>query len=201
MNDQIEVLDGPTTPAEATSDAIPDKMPVRPTPEDRARGRGIKRPHLPEPGIGLAPGTNRPEPAPRRGTRPDVRRHGGPFGPPDRGRRGLPFLLLQANYRLEPDEAVAIILAADTKDLVEAVLASIFAHDRGDDATRTYTNWARSSLLANGIDPAKIPVADLPHVLRQLVATGRAMPRGEFIASESFARARADLLSGGPERG
>ena len=57
--------------------------------------------------------------------------------------------------------------------------------DLPDDA-RTFTAWARSALLANGLDPAKVPAADLAAVLHQLVGTGRAVAHAEFTTAGEF---------------
>jgi hypothetical protein len=62
---------------------------------------------------------------------------------------------------------------------------------------KTYTLWATSALLANGLDPATIPVAMMPDVLAQLEASGRCVHRSKFIDSAiaaprlALARARA----------
>ncbi len=89
--------------------------------------------------------------------------------------------LLRANYRLSIDEAADLVFGAPDGDaLTAAVLAALFGPPA---PRRTYTNWATSALLANGIDPASIPGDLRPHVLAQLVRTGRAIPVDEFVDS------------------
>ena len=48
---------------------------------------------------------------------------------------------------------------------------------------RTYSTWAASALWANGLDPATIPAKLRPHVLNQLVGTGRALSINRYVES------------------
>jgi hypothetical protein len=107
--------------------------------------------------------------------------------------RACAWYMLEANYKIEPEQAILIIKDADQEDLVDATVAAAFV-DRYSQNEETYTNWVRSALLTNGIDPAKISNADVPHVLRQLVATNRAMPITEFCAADRHVQMKAELL-------
>lgn len=95
------------------------------------------------------------------------------------------FYLASANYELEADEGSSLILGADRKILTDAVMIALFGPD---DPQRTYTNWVASSFMANGIDPASVPVHLRALVLDQLVALKRAVPAGQFIDSVVAAR-------------
>lgn len=57
----------------------------------------------------------------------------------------------------------------------------------------------RSALLANGIDPSKVPPSDLANVLRHLVKTGRGEEAASFISSMDASSQRNRLL--GSHRG
>jgi hypothetical protein len=93
------------------------------------------------------------------------------------------FVLLRANYELSGPEAAGLILGADGQRLSDAVGAALF----GAAGRRTYTLWAASALLANGLDPATIPGPMRRHVLDHLVASGRAIPATKFIDSAAAA--------------
>lgn len=89
-------------------------------------------------------------------------------------------ILLRANYYLDVIEAIELVGQTEVKELSEAVEHALFAFVPRD---RTYDDWVVSSLLCNGLDPASITTRDLPHVLHQLVMTGRAIPAGDFITA------------------
>jgi hypothetical protein len=93
--------------------------------------------------------------------------------------REAAFSLLLDNYELTGPEAAGLILGADGQKLTDAVGAALF----GATGRRTYTLWAASALLANGLDPATIPGPMRWHVLDHLVATRRAIPATDFIDS------------------
>ena len=103
------------------------------------------------------------------------------------------YIMLQANYTITPTETMAVIEGAEFADLANAVIDGLFVHDLPE-KEQTYTRWARSALIANGIDPTKVDRADMPGVLRQLVETRRAMTLTEFTAAGEFQRARAELM-------
>lgn len=104
------------------------------------------------------------------------------------------YAMILANYDLAAIEIATIIAGADRAELIAAVRHNAHIHDYADDEA-TYTQWARSALIANGIDPARLARDDSAHVLRQLVATGRAMPLEDFTGAAAFAQARANLLA------
>lgn len=104
--------------------------------------------------------------------------------------------LLEANYRLTPDEIRALLVGAVGPDraqaLADAVMLALFGPDGG---RRTYTSWAASALIANGIDPSSVPSALRPHVLAQLEATGRCIKRTVYIESAEAGRRIAGIRS------
>ena len=138
------------------------------------------------PALGLAPGFQ----AERDRMYDDVT-IGGRVSTLDVNRVACALLLL--NHDLRPDELARVVQGADRAGLVDAVVGCLLPLDLRDDA-RTFTAWARSSLLANGLDPAKIPAADLAAVLHQLVSTGRAVAHAEFTAAGEFQGVRAKLV-------
>jgi hypothetical protein len=102
------------------------------------------------------------------------------------------WVLLMANYELAPEEAADLIDGADPAALTDAVVAAMFGPEPGH---RTYTEWATSALMANGLDPARVPTAMMPAVLKQLVDCRRCVPATEWIdssiAAPRLAAARA----------
>ena len=62
-------------------------------------------------------------------------------------------------------------------------------------AGRSYSDWVRASLLANGLDAAEIPANVLPNVLAVLIATRRAVPVARFVDACRAADARSSLES------
>lgn len=107
--------------------------------------------------------------------------------------RAIAWMAITANYALTPEQTIAILEAVDARELMEAVVSTAFVHE-SPDHTRTYTNWARSALIANGLDPATVSKDDMPHVLHQLVATGRAIAHQEFTAAAEHANVRREIL-------
>jgi hypothetical protein len=105
------------------------------------------------------------------------------------------WILLDANYQLTTQQIIAIMEAAPRQELIDAVIAVLFV-DECDQVEQNYSNWARSSLIASGLDPLAIAAEDLPHVLRQLVETKRAMRLDQFTASGQFAAARTEMMQG-----
>lgn len=89
-------------------------------------------------------------------------------------------VLLLANYDLETPELGALIFKADHAALIDAVMEAMFGPVEG---RKTYSLWATSALLANGLTPASIPVALLPSVLDQLVQCKRCVPADQYIDS------------------
>ena len=105
------------------------------------------------------------------------------------------WIMLAANYRLSGPEIGGLILGASQGGLAAAVMEALFGPEH---PRRTYTTWAASALIANGIDPDAVPEGLRPHVLAQLVGTGRAIPIERFVESAVAApklaafRARAE---------
>jgi hypothetical protein len=94
--------------------------------------------------------------------------------------RNAAFLLLKANYVLTDAEAAWLVIGVEAQPLTDAVSRAFF----GDpEPRRTFTGWAASSMLANGIDPASVPTHLREHVLSILVTTGRTVPASTFIES------------------
>jgi len=102
-------------------------------------------------------------------------------------------ILLGSHYDLSGAEQWLLAASAKLDDLRDAVEECLLAQAG---RPREYRDWVRSSLLANALDPGLIPDADLPHVLHQLVATGRAIPAHEFLDVARAGAQRAALLSG-----
>lgn len=98
--------------------------------------------------------------------------------------------LVVANYELDDDEARRLVIGSVDQELADAVTEALFGQNG---PRRTYTSWAASALLANGIDPASVPSRLMPHVLHQLEGTKRCMPRGEYIESAEAARRIAGI--------
>lgn len=101
------------------------------------------------------------------------------------------WILLRSHHGLSQEQAAELLALPETRELTQAVCQALI----DGPPTRTYTNWVRSALLANGLDPTRIPANDVPHVLAQLVATGRAAPADEFVTSAAYERKRARLLA------
>jgi hypothetical protein len=99
--------------------------------------------------------------------------------------------LLMANYRLDAEEAVALVLAAEPAALVPAVERALFGEDRPH---RTWSDWALGSLLINGIRPESIPPEMLHATLDLLVAAGRTVPESRFVTSQVTAAKRAAIM-------
>ena len=106
--------------------------------------------------------------------------------------REAAWVLLLSNYELTPEEAAGLLDGADPAALADATVEAMFGPEAGK---RTYTMWASSALLANGLDPARTPTAMMPAVLDQLVRCRRCIPASEYIdssvAAPRLAAARA----------
>lgn len=105
--------------------------------------------------------------------------------------RNAAYSLLLWNYDLTEGEAFGLILCTPTPDLVEGVMRAMCLPP----TRKTYSDWAESALRANGIDPASLPTPSIPHVLAQLVATGRAVDPAKYTDSGEAAARRNALLS------
>jgi len=92
--------------------------------------------------------------------------------------------MLRANHDMTDVEAVLLVAGADQDALILAVEAAMFGLAA---PRRTYTEWAMTALLANGLDPDMIPAALVDGVLEQLVLSGRCARRDQFISSAAAA--------------
>jgi hypothetical protein len=104
--------------------------------------------------------------------------------------------LLLANYALADDELTLLLSVApgpEARALAAEVAGIIFGPGPGE---KTYTQWVRASLLANGLGGVEIPSADLLNVLAVLVATGRTLPLSKFADAclQQDERARLESL-------
>jgi hypothetical protein len=110
--------------------------------------------------------------------------------------RLVAWMSLLEDYRLTEDEAAALVVVDGEeacKKLVDAVITSVFGFD-DEGCGATYTEWATSALLANGIDPGSVPPYLLPMVLEHLTRTGRALPENKMIGTAVGMRQRRSLL-------
>ena len=105
--------------------------------------------------------------------------------------------LLRANYHLDDAEFAELAsLGAEPERLAfaSAVLDAVFGGGSdGEPRARGYTDWARASLLANGIAASAIRPEDLTHILAILVATGRTIPASRFVDACRMVEERAHL--------
>jgi hypothetical protein len=101
------------------------------------------------------------------------------------------YTLFTAGYDIDGTELTMLLTGVDPSTLATAVLTAMCA---GDSGHRTYGDWVDSALLANGLDRKNIPAKMLPHVLRQLVRTGRAEEPAAFISSMDAAAQRRRLF-------
>jgi hypothetical protein len=102
-------------------------------------------------------------------------------------------VLLSANYDLTDDEFAELAELApgeESRAFSATVLEALFGPAQAD---RSYSHWARASLLANGIMPATIRPGDLTNVLAILVATKRTIPPSQFIDASRAAEEQAFL--------
>jgi hypothetical protein len=104
--------------------------------------------------------------------------------------------LLRANYELSDDEVARLLSVSpgdDCRALAGAVLDAIFGPET---AAKTFTDWVRASLLANGLTTAEIPARDVVNTLAVLVATNRTVPLSRFADAcrRLDERARLEVL-------
>jgi hypothetical protein len=105
--------------------------------------------------------------------------------------RAAAYYGLAVNYDLSDTEIREIIQATDPGTIAEVICESLIPLEP---ARRTFTAWARSALLANGLMPSEVPAEDLPHVLDQLVRTGRAVKLADYTDVGRGVAARANLI-------
>jgi hypothetical protein len=107
--------------------------------------------------------------------------------------RVVAMCAITSNYDLTPEEA-ALVLDHVTPDELCGVAAEALLPTQG--FLRTYTAWILGGLIANGIDPEKVPRHLLPAVLRHLEQTGRIEAQDSFINSASEAKKRTTMFGG-----
>jgi hypothetical protein len=100
--------------------------------------------------------------------------------------------LVLVNYDVSLDEALGAAVLAHPDELVAPVEAALYSPPEGARA-RTWSRWARASLIAGGIRPDTVHPADLQDVLDVLVMTGRTVPPERFVGS-AYYRAERDAL-------
>lgn len=100
--------------------------------------------------------------------------------------------LLFANYDLTDNEFSELVCldSDDETSFVASVIEALFGPGN---SARTYTDWIRASLLANGIVPATVGPRDLANVLSILVATKRTIPASQFIDASRAAEQQSAL--------
>lgn len=101
--------------------------------------------------------------------------------------------LMRANYRLDPDELADLLELApgdEAEAFATAVLDALFGPE---DRARSYQDWVRASLLANGLGSCAIGGDELNDVLATLVATGRAVRPERFVDVCRAAEERSSL--------
>ena len=103
--------------------------------------------------------------------------------------------LLLANYDLADDELADLLSVAPGDESRELALAGLDALYGPADGSKTYCDWVRASLLANGLGEVEIPTRDLPNVLAILVSTHRTIPVARFVEACRVAEEREDLES------
>jgi hypothetical protein len=103
--------------------------------------------------------------------------------------------LLLANYDLSDEEFAELASFAPSEEsraFAAAVLEALFGPPQ---AVRSYSDWVRASLLANGVASSAIQPSDLANVLSILVATKRTVPAAQFIDASRAAEEQASLES------
>lgn len=101
--------------------------------------------------------------------------------------------LLLVNYELDDEELAELLTVAagmEAERMTGDVLAALFG---AGDRSRGFTDWARVSLVANGLAGLELDPAAIQDVLMILVATGRAIPSVSFIDSCRIAADRESL--------
>ena len=104
--------------------------------------------------------------------------------------RACAVRLILTNYTITPDDAVDIVWACDLSELVPPVETALFGPEK---VHRTWSSWVESSLIANGLDPSRIPASAVRDVLEQLVHTGRAVPAEKWVSSAEYRAFRSSL--------
>jgi hypothetical protein len=104
-------------------------------------------------------------------------------------------ILLLANYNLDDEEfgeLASLAPGEESRAFAATVLEALFGPPQ---AARSYSDWVRASLLANGVVSSAIRPGDLSNVLSILVATKRTIPAPQFIDASRDAEEQASLES------
>jgi hypothetical protein len=101
--------------------------------------------------------------------------------------------LLKACHALPDDLLLLIVAGIEPHALAAAVGTAISGPD---EPRRTWSSWARGSLVAAGLNPADVPPGDRRPGLDLLTMTGRTVPVEQWVSSVQTARERseADLI-------
>ena len=105
----------------------------------------------------------------------------------------LALCMLAANYDMTSEELGAVILATDRQQLVNAVINNTIFEELPPER-QTYHYWARTGIIAAGLDPAKIHEDDIPGVIFHLVRTRRMASSKEGTIAGRHEDLRADLI-------
>ncbi len=101
--------------------------------------------------------------------------------------------LLRANYDLDDEEMADLLSVApgeESREFVDSILDHLFGTKP---AGRSYSDWVRASLWANGLEKSEISAAALSGVLAVLLVTGRTIPASRFVDACRAACARSSL--------
>jgi hypothetical protein len=101
--------------------------------------------------------------------------------------------LLLANYELSNEEVADLLEVEDgpeAETLAKLVLESLFGPDQ---RVRSYSDWVRASLLANGLALSEIPASAINDVLTILMATNRTVTPSQFVDACRAAQDRDSL--------
>lgn len=103
--------------------------------------------------------------------------------------------LLSPNYELSPEEVRSLVAGLSLAELRCVAESAVDALLGPEDTPRGFVQWARASLLANGLGGIAIPAEDLTGVLEILVATHRTIPLAKFADACRIAEERTRLDS------
>jgi hypothetical protein len=101
--------------------------------------------------------------------------------------------LLLANYELSNDEVADLLEVEDgleAETLTTVVLELLFGPDQ---RVRSYSDWVRASLLANGLALSEIPASAINDVLTILMTTNRTVAPSQFVDTCRVAQDRDSL--------
>ena len=103
------------------------------------------------------------------------------------------WVLLNWNYRLTPKESSALVYAFNQTELIDAVILTTIGTDTRFEVG--YSQWLRSALYANGLDPEKVPGEYLGEVIQHLLSTNRIAPASEMVSFQVADKTRREILS------